>query len=58
MASGSTWKTPGKKYIKNSYLFIYKVLEKICHNFLKIVDDKEPFMFSFFQNFSSNSAME
>ena len=58
MASGSTSKTPGKKYIKNSYLFIYKVLEKICNSFLNIVDNKEPFMFSFFQSISLNSAME
>ena len=46
MSSGSTSKTPGRKYIKNSYLFIYMVLEKICNSFLNIVDDKEPLMFS------------
>ena len=52
MSSGSTSKTPGRKYIKNSYLFIYMVLEKICNSFLNIVDDKEPFCSV------SNSAME
>ena len=44
MSSRSTSKTQDKKYIKNSYLLIYKVLEKIYNSFLNIVDDKEPFI--------------
>ena len=55
MSSKSTSKTPSKKYIKNSYLFIYEVLEKTL---LNIVDYKEPFMFCFFEDLSLNSVME